>query len=175
MSEGLVIVLFFQYQQWEYYEKIYLGKLFSLKNLVKIVLLTLFNCVNKKFLQYQHIIWASSFLVRSFNLINFESQQLLLDIDICKPDIIQGLSLSFGLNLETFSKVSRYEELNFSMKALYKLSTFMFDVSNTSQSIENQQQNFLHQILGNRFIFTCPGSRGIQGDIQRQQKLWEVV
>ena len=42
------------------------------------------------------------FLQGSFNLINFDRNWFLIDIDFCKPEVIQGLSLNFNLFLEFF-------------------------------------------------------------------------
>ena len=51
--------------------------------------------------------WSSSFLQGSFNLINFDRDWLLIDIDFCKPGVIQGLSLNFYLFLEFFLEVHK--------------------------------------------------------------------
>ena len=58
------------------------------------------------------------FLQGSFNLINFDRNWFLIDIDFCKPEVIQGLSLNFNLFLEFFfrgAKVSS-KDSNFSRK-----------------------------------------------------------
>ena len=48
---------------------------------------------------------ASFFLQESFNLVNFDENWFLIDIDLCKPEVIQGLSLDFSLFLEIFLEV----------------------------------------------------------------------
>ena len=42
------------------------------------------------------------FLQGSFNLINCDRNWFLIDIDFCKPGVIQALSLNFNLFLEFF-------------------------------------------------------------------------
>ena len=48
-----------------------------------------------------------SFFQRSFNLINIDSNWFLIDIDFCKPGVIEGLSLNFNLFLKTFLEVHK--------------------------------------------------------------------
>ena len=48
------------------------------------------------------ILYGLHFLQGSFNFINFDSNWFLIDIDFCKPEVIQGLSLNFNLFLEIF-------------------------------------------------------------------------
>ena len=45
------------------------------------------------------------FLQGSFDLINFDRNWFLKDIDFCKPGVIQGLFLNFNLFLEIFLEV----------------------------------------------------------------------
>ena len=47
-------------------------------------------------------VWANFFLHGSFNLINFDMNWFLIDIDFCEPGVIQGLFLNFNLFLEIF-------------------------------------------------------------------------
>ena len=47
------------------------------------------------------------FLQGSFNLINFDRNWFLIDIDFCKPEVIQGLTLNFNLFLELFLEAHR--------------------------------------------------------------------
>ena len=42
------------------------------------------------------------FLQESLDLINFDRNWFLIDIDFCKPGVIEGLSLNFNLFLEIF-------------------------------------------------------------------------
>ena len=44
--------------------------------------------------------WASFFRQGSFNLINFDRNCFLIDIDFCKPGVMQGLTLNFNVFLE---------------------------------------------------------------------------
>ena len=44
--------------------------------------------------------WASFFRQGSFNLINFDRSWFLIDIDFCKPGVMQGLTLNFNVFLE---------------------------------------------------------------------------
>ena len=71
-----------------------------------------------------------------FSLINFDRNLFLIDIDFCKPGVIQVLSLNFNL-LEFFLEVES-KDSNFSRKVLLDFSVFVFD-ENLSQSTENNQ------------------------------------
>ena len=53
--------------------------------------------------------WASLFVQGSFNLLNFDRNWYLIDIDFYKPGVVLGLSLNCNLYLELFSEVHKYQ------------------------------------------------------------------
>ena len=72
-----------------------------LKKSGKTIFFTISNNADKRFLYRLYFMWASLFK-GSFNLRNFDRNLFLVDIDFCKPGVVQGLSLKFNLFLEVF-------------------------------------------------------------------------
>ena len=58
------------------------------------------------FLGCLYLMWASFFRQGSFNLINFDRNWFLIDVDFCKAGVMQGLTLNFNAFLERRTYVS---------------------------------------------------------------------
>ena len=100
------------------------------------------------------ILYGLAFLARSFNLMNFYRNWFLIEIDFCKPDVIQGLSLNF-IFIEIFSDVhkcwSKIQTFQGNLYIIYQCSCLMQAKAYPSQPKNNPEQNFFGQILVNHF------------------------
>ena len=91
----------------------------------------------------------------SFNLINFERNSFLIDIDFCTPGVIQGLSLNFNLLLEMFFEKHKCQVKTQTFPGkfyrIFQCLRLMKAKDYPSQLKNNQVQNFLDQILTSLF------------------------
>ena len=80
------------------------------------------------------------FKVGSFNLINFVSNLIFIEINFCKPGVMQGLVLNFNFCVVSFfngrylSKIElNFFKKNIQMKNLFFFSDLMIAVQSTAE------------------------------------------
>ena len=112
------------------------------------------------------------FLKGSFNLIYFDRNWFLINIDFFKPGVVQGLSLNFILFLEIFlrgAKVSSKNSNVFSVHVRWKQKIIAIKWETI------QYKFFLIKSWLISFIVIWFRVRGIKNDIRSYNKLWKMV
>ena len=91
------------------------------------------------------------FLQGSFNLINFDRKWFLIDIDFCKPQVIQGLSLNFKLFLYFFLEMHKCQVRTQTFQGkFYRIFQCLCQIKAENYPIQlrkNQVQNSIDQIM----------------------------
>ena len=118
------------------------------------------------------ILFGFLFLKGSFSLIYFDRNWFLINIDFCKPGVIQGLSLNFILFLEIFlrgAKVSSKNSNFFSVHVRWKQKIIPIKWETI------QYKFFWIKSWLISFIVIWFRVRGIKNDIRSYNKLWKMV
>ena len=93
----------------------------SWKYFIKWDLLLSLSKVENKCLYCFCIVWASSFIVRSFNLMYLVNKLVLIEIDCCKPMAFHALFLNFSFCLESFVRDASISKIGLNLVRKFTL------------------------------------------------------